>query len=164
MKSLLIVRHAKSSWDPAVTSDFDRKLNHRGKSDAPEMAGRLKEKNILPDIFISSPAKRARKTAELFGEVLAIRKQEILLIDQLYEAAMPVFFQTVSDISDSFQVAGIFAHNPGITDFVNALCSVKIDDMPTCGIFGVKIYTEKWAEFEVAEKEFWFFDYPKLID
>ena len=161
MKYVLLVRHAKSSWDAADTSDFDRTLNERGKKDAPEMAHRLQKRHVAIDAFVSSPAKRAKKTAELFASTLGADKKDILYIDKLYHAAAPVFFDTIAGMADSIQCMAIFAHNPGITDFVNMLTSVRTDNMPTCAVFAVTANISSWKEFEKAKKEFWFFDYPK---
>ncbi len=83
MKTLLLVRHAKSSWDVAGLDDLERPLNERGKKDAPEMAKRVKERNIHPDIFLSSSAKRAYKTAKLFAKEFGLAKSEIVLEKKL---------------------------------------------------------------------------------
>lgn len=161
MKCVLLVRHAKSSWDTAALNDFDRPLNDRGKKDAPEMAHRLVKRAITIDSFVSSPAKRARKTAELFAEEMNADKRNILFIDQLYHAAAPVFFETIAGTDDAINTLAIFSHNPGITEFVNMLTNVKTDNMPTSAVFGIKAAIRSWKEFEKAKKEFWFFDYPK---
>ncbi len=80
MKTLLLVRHAKSSWNDLTLSDFDRPLNDRGKDDAPQMAKRIKDKKIKIDLFISSPAKRAKKTANIFMEIFDENKKKYLLL------------------------------------------------------------------------------------
>lgn len=161
MKTLLLVRHAKSSWDDPGTDDIDRPLNDRGKTDAPVMAKRLKNKGIKIDTFISSPAKRARRTARYFAEEYNLEKKDIVIEDKLYMASPAAFAETIRDIKDKFDVAILFAHNPGITDFANNLTQVRIDNMPTCAIFAVTANTDTWAEFEKSEKNFLFFDYPK---
>ena len=160
MKILLLVRHAKSSWDTPGISDFDRPLNERGKKDAPEMAKRIAEK-ITIDHFVSSPAKRARKTAKYFAEAFDQKKEDIKLVVELYAANTLAFQHAVQDLDDTFKVAAVFSHNPGITDYANLLTNVKIDDMPTCAVFAVAAETDKWADFRTAEKNFLFFDYPK---
>lgn len=161
MKTLLLVRHAKSSWDAPGLSDFDRPLNERGKKDAPEMAKRLKDKNINIDLFVSSPAKRAKKTAKYFAEAFEVKKDGIQLVDDLYLASPSAFQKTIIELSDKNNAVAIFSHNPGITEFANALTNVRIDDMPTCGVFAIHIDTDSWSDFENAEKKFLFFDYPK---
>ena len=161
MKQLLIIRHAKSSWATIGQNDFDRPLNERGIRDAPKMAERLLEKKISIDAFISSPAKRAITTAGLFAQVYQFNSKGIETIPQLYHAHTSVFYEVISQIEDSIITAALFSHNPGITEFVNELTRTKIDNMPTCGIFGITSATEKWKNFRKAERTFWFFDYPK---
>ena len=160
MKTLLLIRHAKSSWDAPGLSDFDRPLNERGKKDAAEMAKRLKEK-IDIDLFVSSPAKRARKTAKLFAEEYGTKKDDISLVEDLYAATMPAFQKTVIELNNKYNTVALFSHNPGITEFANSLTNVRIDDMPTCSIFAVHADIDKWESFSNAEKKFLFFDYPK---
>jgi phosphohistidine phosphatase len=161
MKTLILVRHAKSSWDTPGLSDFDRPLNERGKKDAPEMAERLKEKGIKVDRFVSSPAKRAKRTARYFAEEFGADKDDIKLVEDLYLATPEAFASAILNLNDKDEIVALFAHNPGITEFASSLTNVKIDDMPTCAMFGVQADTEKWSEFEKAEKKFLFFDYPK---
>lgn len=161
MKTLIVVRHAKSSWDRFDQPDIERPLNDRGKKDAPEMAQRLKEKDIKIDLLVSSPAKRAHKTAKLFAEGYKINKEDILIIDELYEASVETFYRVVHELPAKEKVVVLFSHNPGITSFVNSLSNVRIDDMPTCGVFAVSAAVENWTEFKEAEKQFLFFDYPK---
>jgi phosphohistidine phosphatase len=161
MKTLLIIRHAKSSWDTATLSDFDRPLNERGKKDAPAMAKRLIENKVTPDLFVASPAKRAKKTAELFAKEFGKSEDEISFVSELYHAPVQAFYDIVSAFDDSHNCAAVFSHNPGITEFVNSLNTVQLDNMPTCGIFAINALIKKWSEFSGAKKEFWFFDYPK---
>lgn len=162
MKSLIIIRHAKSSWDITTVDDFDRPLNDRGKNDAPEMAKRLLKEKIKIDAFISSPAKRAKKTAQLFIDEFQRSKDDIIYIPELYNVSSAVLYKVAESIEDKYSSAAIFSHNPGVTDFANSLTTFKIDDMPTCGIFAIKVHSDKWKDFQNAQKEFWFFNYPKL--
>jgi phosphohistidine phosphatase len=161
MKSVIIIRHAKSSWDNIGESDFDRPLNDRGKEDAPRMAKRLLEREVSIDAFISSSAKRARKTAALFIKEFNGNKEDILLVPELYLAGPDAFFDAIAKAPASANTIALFGHNPGITEFANDLTDVRIDDMPTCAIFAVKADIKEWAEFKDAPKQYWFFDYPK---
>ena len=161
-KTLLIIRHAKSSWDVGTITDFERPLNDRGKKDAPIMAKRLIDRNILIDTFVSSPAKRAKKTAELFCEVYNKKAIDILLVSMLYHPEVNNFYEAIAQLDNSADTVAIFSHNPGITEFLNTLTdTVRIDDMPTCSVFGIQIHSDKWADFKKAKKHFLFFDYPK---
>jgi len=160
-KTLLLVRHAKSDWGDPSLSDMDRPLNDRGKTDAPVMAHRLLDKKIGIDAFISSPAKRARRTASIFAREYKQDKGDIVLKSELYGAGEEVFYEVISKAKDKWKSIAVFSHNPGLTDFANLLTDVKTDNIPTCGIFAVKADCKKWADFREAKKEFWFFDYPK---
>ncbi len=161
MKHLILVRHAKSSWDSINMEDFDRPLNDRGNRDAPVMAKRLLKKDIDIDLFVSSPAQRALSTATFFAEAYQKKQKKIIQQAALYEANVSAFYEVVAGLENDAKSAAIFSHNSGITDFVNSLTPTRIDNLPTCGIFAVKADIKKWADFEAAEKEFWFFDYPK---
>ena len=161
MKTVLLVRHAKSSWDDITLSDFERPLNDRGKKNAPEMAERLLKKGIAIDAFLSSPAKRAKKTAEAFAKEYGQDKDTVILVPSLYEAQHENFLKAIEDAPDKASNIALFSHNPGITDFVNSLTEVRIDNMPTCSVFAVKVPIRNWSDFRQATKEFYFFDFPK---
>ena|SRR6478735_2531906 len=161
MKTLVVVRHAKSSWDQPGLSDFDRPLNERGKKDAPLMANRLKDKGIELEHLVSSPAKRAKKTAKYFAEEFRLKKEDIKLVEALYGATQPEFLQAIKDIHDKYKTVALFSHNPGITEFASSLTNVRVDDMPTCAVFAVRANADNWIDFMEVEKSFLFFDYPR---
>lgn len=164
MKTLIVVRHAKSSWAEPGLNDFDRPLNDRGKHDAPDMAIRLRKKEKEIDLFISSPAKRAHHTCRFFCKEYDVPEKKIKLVDELYNASAQTIYRVIASVKDSHKQVALFAHNPGITEFVNTLIDdVKIDNMPTCGIFGVKADIHDWADFFASPKKFLFFDYPKNL-
>lgn len=162
MKQLLLVRHAKSSWANIGQDDFDRSLNDRGLKDAPDMAERIKAKGIQIDQFISSNALRAFTTASFFADAFEQKPSKIFQLKQLYHAPPAIYYQLIQDIDDSIKTAAIFAHNPGITDFINEMDLLYVPNMPTCGVYAINIETHHWADFNKAKKEFWFFDYLKL--
>ena len=161
MKTLLLIRHAKSSWDNVILPDFERPLNERGKHDAPLMAKKIKDKKIEIDTFVSSPAKRAKKTAEIFMHEFDAKEKNLILISSLYEATVEKFYGAIEDLKDKSDTVALFAHNPAITDFINSLECSSIDDMPTSAVYAIKIKTKSWKDFRKAHKEFLFFDYPK---
>jgi phosphohistidine phosphatase len=163
LKRLFIIRHAKSDQS-FFGNDFERPLNERGRSDAPVMAKRLLDKKYTIDTLVSSPAVRARQTAESFAGTLKMVPAEIIFISALYHAAPEVFYDVVAGLPHDLDTVAIFSHNPGITYFVNSLhAGTKIDNMPTCGIFAVSADITDWAGFTKAKKEFLFFDYPKKV-
>lgn len=159
MKSLLVVRHAKSSWESDGQRDFDRPLNDRGRRDAPMMADRLVSRGVVPDLLVSSPALRAKTTAELFASRFGIT--DIFFKPELYHAPAPIFYSVIGGFDELASTACLFSHNPGITDFVSELTSVRVDNMPTCAVFALRANIGSWSEFRGGKKDFWFFDYPK---
>ncbi len=162
MKQILIIRHAKSSWALAGQEDFDRPLNDRGQRDAPMMARRMLDKGVSIHAFVSSTANRAITTAGYFAETYGVSKKDIRGIKKLYHAYPSVFYEVINKLEDTISTVALFAHNPGITMFVNELTQTRIDDMPTCGIFAIQADISNWKDFEDGNKTFWFFDYPKL--
>lgn len=161
MKTVILVRHAKSDWSDASLSDFERPLNERGKRDAPVMAQRLKDKKIKLDAIIASPAKRAAKTAKCFAEIFDIKKDKIDFKEKLYLAEPSTFYAVIENADNKHDCIAVFSHNFGITDFANMLTNTRIDNIPTCGVFAINVKADKWSDFKDAEKEFLFFDYPK---
>src|SRR5215216_6720388 len=130
MKELLLIRHAKSSWDDPMQNDFDRPLNKRGNKDASVMAERLLDKKIKIDAFLTSPAERALSTCIYFAKAYDVKKKEIIQVPELYEAGAENFYKVISEVDNSFDTIAIFSHNPGITAFANELTDVHVDDMP----------------------------------
>lgn len=126
------------------------------------MAEKLLERKIKIDAFVASPAKRAAKTASIIAEAFGKKKEKIIFKEELYLASVDVFREVVSALDDKYDTVAIFSHNEGITDYANMLCPVRVDNIPTCGIYAVKADIKSWKEFEEGEKLFWFFDYPKL--
>jgi phosphohistidine phosphatase len=160
MKTILLIRHAKSSWE-SNEDDFDRPLNSRGENDAPMMAKRLVKRNIKLDVLISSPAKRAISTAFYFAKAYDIKKTEIIRSGFLYEPTVASFYKAIEHVDDAFESVAVFSHNPAITGFANSLTTVKIDNLPTCSVFAIKANITKWKDFPEGSKSFFFFDFPK---
>lgn len=163
MKTLLLIRHAKSSWDNFSLKDEERPLNDRGKKAATEMAGRLLKKKIAINAFLSSPAKRALTTAQYFTKVYGANKNDIIIVPGLYMPNMEAFIQTIRNAPAGAGSIALFSHNNGITDFANNLSATRIDHMPTCAVFAVKCNLTQWSDFEVGVNDFYFFDYPKKV-
>ena len=161
MKTLILVRHAKSDWSNEGLSDSERPLNERGKKDAPEMAKRLRKRGLKVDAFVSSPAERAFRTARYFADEFGVKKGDIEAEKSLYGAATSQFEGVISSLKEKWNAVALFSHNPGITDYANTLCTVHTDNMPTCGTFAVQAAVDSWKDFTKAEKSFLFFDYPK---
>ena len=160
MKTLFLIRHAKSDW-PINMSDFDRPLNERGKKNAPKMANFLKNLGVRIDNFVTSPAKRALTTCRYFAEVF--ENKNIKKMEELYNASPTEFLEVIENLDDSVENVAIFSHNNGITYFANSLTDENIEHMPTCSVVAFRIETENWAEFKKSAKEFLFFNKPKEI-
>jgi len=163
MKTILLVRHAKSSWENFSVNDEERPLNARGKRDAPDMARRLLKKNILIDVFLSSPALRAKTTAEFFAEEYEMQKDKIIIVPELYMANNAAFTDTIKNAPADADIIALFSHNSGITEFANTLSSTKVDHMPTCAVFAVTCDIRSWADFKPGNNRFFFFEYPKKV-
>ena len=161
MKRLYLVRHAKSSWSDPTLGDIDRPLNDRGKKNAPEMGERLKNQSILPDVLISSPAKRARSTAKKIAKKIGYSKKKILIADLLYHGSLNDMLNGIQQFDDDHGSVMLFGHNPSFTDFANQLCNINIYNIPTCGIVAIDFNVESWKEVENKKGDLVFFDYPK---
>jgi phosphohistidine phosphatase len=161
MKVLILVRHAKSSHSFGVSSDFDRPLNDRGFKDASDMGKKLFKEHTRIDQFVSSPALRAKTTAELFVAEYDRKLKEILLVPSLYHANPEAFDEVVQKLEDVYNHVALFSHNPGITDYAGALSRAHISHMPTSSVFAVTAPVDSWKDFSLAEKSFLFFYKPE---
>jgi phosphohistidine phosphatase len=160
MKTIYLVRHAKSSWSNPGLSDFDRPLNKRGKRDAPFMGELLKEKKIKPELVLSSPAKRAKKTALEVTEKLKYPMKQIIFKEEMYEASDNELLKVIQKLDEEAKSVMLFAHNPGLTQLNNYLSDHYIDNIPTCGVVAIE-FNCKWSEIKKNSGKFLFFEYPK---
>jgi phosphohistidine phosphatase len=163
-RTLVLIRHAKSSWSNPLETDFERPLNERGKTEAPEMGKKLKALELVPDLIISSSAKRTRQTAKKIAGEVGYDTDNIKWEEKLYHCIPSVFGEVIYGLKDSVKTVFIVAHNPGITEFVNQLSlRFKIDNMPTCGVVGAHFDGAAWNEFPSVEKKVFLFDYPGKV-
>jgi phosphohistidine phosphatase len=161
MKTLVIIRHAKSSWDYPTLSDFERPLNDRGLRDAPRMGKRLDEKEIIPDLMLSSPAKRALTTCHYFADALQCPSTCIRTESSLYHASEETILKIIKSLENTSDIIFLFGHNPGLTDFVNKISNSHIQNIPTCGMAGISFNALRWREITWGSGELIFFDFPK---
>lgn len=161
MKTLYIVRHAKSSWDYPELTDFERPLNKRGLRDAPFMGKILKEMGILPELIISSPALRAYKTAKIISEEIGYQLEDIETSESLYEYGTKEALQIIQSVDDEINSLMIFGHNPTLTQLNNYLSNNRIDNIPTCGITSIIFNVDKWNKIKTGLGKEEFFEYPK---
>ena len=146
MRTLLIMRHAKSSWDNPEISDFDRPLNSRGLNAAPFMGNLIYTNHLTPDLIISSPAKRAKQTAILVKETAEIA-EKIEFQEQIYEASPTTLLYLVSQISNKYKSILLVGHNPGLEGFIRILTS-EIETMPTAAVAKINLEITNWDEIK----------------
>lgn len=147
MKQLILVRHAKSSWD-APLQDFDRPLTVRGIHDAHLVSSKVGDN--MPKSFMvwSSAAKRAAETAMIFAQNLSFPVESIVFKDELYTFDARKLEQIIKTCSDDCDHLIVFGHNEAVTDFVNKFGNVSIDNVSTSGFVDIKLDTESWSDFE----------------
>lgn len=145
MKTLLVMRHAKSSWDNPAQDDHDRPLNKRGRRDAPRMGRLLQEHSLRPDLIVASSARRAQETADLVapecGDV-TIRTEP-----RLYHASPQTWFEVIRALPDSASRVLCIGHNPGIEEFLSALAEQGAP-MPTAAVAWVELPIGAWRSFD----------------
>lgn len=161
-RTIIILRHAKSSWGDAECSDFDRKLNKRGLRDAPFMAQILKKH--LPhtlDLIVTSPAKRARLTTQYFQKEFGLNDDSYWEDKRLYHAYLDTITEVIQECPNEVDHILIGGHNPGLTYFVNEFPGFSLDNLPTAGIVVAKIKIESWKDFNPGMGKVVAFHYPK---
>ncbi|MTI19740.1 histidine phosphatase family protein [Fulvivirga sp. RKSG066] len=161
MKTLYLIRHAKSSWKFPELSDAERPLNKRGKRDAPDMGKRLKNKGLFPDLMLSSPANRALTTCQMIAKALDYPKEAIETDRRVYHAGVSELLRVVQGIDDTWNTVCLFGHNPGFTDFANELTHSDIYNIPTCGVFACSFDVDSWKDVGYGKGKRTHYDFPK---
>jgi phosphohistidine phosphatase len=144
MKTLLLLRHAKSSWAKRGVHDHDRPLNARGKRDAPRIGRLLREQQLTPDAIFSSTAKRARKTAQKVAQGSGF-SGKIQLLRELYLADTAALLTVMRDLNDEFQRPLLVGHNPGFEEFLAALTG-QDEHLPTAGLAQITVPLDRWGD------------------
>ncbi|HEY9323650.1 MAG TPA: histidine phosphatase family protein [Agromyces sp.] len=145
MKTLLLVRHAKSSWGDQTLPDHERPLNHRGRRDAPRVGARLRERGVVPDVIVTSTAVRARSTAEILAQALDLGSGRIVEDDRLYGATADGLLDIIRALDDESTSVMLVGHNPEIGELASRL-SDEIAEMPTCAVAEFRFDVADWAE------------------
>ncbi len=161
MKRLLLCRHAKSSWKDISLHDIDRPLNKRGKRNAPVMGTLLRERGVVPDIILSSPACRARKTARQLAGKTGYPRKKIVIVDALYGASPDRMLKIIQKLDDSGETALLVGHNPETTMLANILGNLDISNVPTCGIVALDFAVQEWKDVRPQQGTLVFFEYPR---
>lgn len=144
MKTLFLLRHAKSSWDDPTLADFERPLNGRGLKAAPFMGEFLRKNGFFPQMIVSSPAVRARHTAELVNDAGGFNA-ELKFEDRIYEASPHALREVVAGLSDRVDNLMVVGHNPGIEALVRSLTG-RIEPMPTAAAAIIDLSVTSWSE------------------
>ena len=145
MKTLYLVRHAKSSKDDPSLADRDRPLADRGRKDAPMMGKRLAKRDVKPDLLVSSPALRALTTAQLMADEIGYARKKIVLDDRLYGSSAHGLLAVVRALDKKVDRVMLVGHNPEFTELAHRLSS-DIADMPTCAIAEFRFDTKTWSD------------------
>lgn len=161
MKQLTLIRHAKSSWKNPELTDFQRPLRKRGMRDAPRMGEIMAKKLDRPDMFLSSPARRALDTAHLVCAALVLDTESVVTDERLYHAGLADLYAVLSELEDGYERIFLCAHNPGITEFVNFLTLSMIEKVPTCGVAHITLPVDNWKDIAFGVGKLVFFDCPK---
>ena len=160
MKTLFLIRHAKSSWGDTALPDKDRPLDDRGKRDAPKMGKRLAKRDVKPDLILSSPAMRALTTAEIIAKKLDYKLKDIVVDDRLYASEVDDLLNVIHKLGDKLERVMLFGHNPELSEFAHRLSS-EITHMPTCAVAEFTFNAKSWSNIGKAKLAKVALDYPK---
>jgi len=163
MKTLILVRHAKSSWNDSSLNDIDRPLNKRGLRDAPFMGKLLKETGIRVDKFISSPANRALTTAKYFAAAYGLHEaDDIEIKDLIYHESIRSIMSYVANLENEWDIVALFGHNPDFTSLASILTNESFKNVPTCGVVCIDFNSKSWEDTGESLGKLRFFKYPKM--
>lgn len=160
MKTLFLVRHAKSSRDDTAMSDKDRPLNDRGKRDAPKMGERLAKRDVKPDLVLSSPATRALTTAEIIAKKLDYKVKDIVVDERLYAVGADDLLEVVHKLGDKLERVMVVGHNPELSALAHRFSS-EITHMPTCAVAEFTFDAKSWSNVSKDKPVKVALDYPK---
>ncbi|ALW84107.1 phosphohistidine phosphatase [Hymenobacter sedentarius] len=163
MKTLYLLRHAKSSWSFNELSDQERPLNDRGRDDAPAMGKALAKRHIRPDLVVSSPAVRAMSTAVLVAREVEYPHDKIVVEPGIYGADVDGLLDVIHHLPDTAASVLLVGHNPTITETANALSPSSLNEMPTAAVVCLRFDCDHWADVSKANAEFYFYDYPRNV-
>jgi phosphohistidine phosphatase len=161
MKTLTLVRHAKSSWKDSSLADRDRPLNKRGNRDAPEMGRRIVAAGIRPSLIVSSPAVRAWTTAKVIANEIGYPREFLQRDNALYLASVNSILDVIASQDAGFNSLMLVGHNPGFTDFANYLVPGLTNNVPTAGVVSVELDTDEWTLYDKPDTELLLYDFPK---
>ena len=160
-RKLIIIRHGKSSWDHEGLDDIDRPLAERGILNSADMARRLQEKGLVPELILSSPASRALNTALIMMRNWELEPEKLQIHDPLYDAYLEEIKQVVSTAPPKISQLAIYGHNPSFTMYANLFLNERLDNLPTAGVVVVTLDSESWKGIGRKQVKETYVDYPK---
>lgn len=146
MKTIYIIRHAKSSWKDINISDMDRPLKKRGRSDSKEIATKLLEEGVKPDVIYTSPALRAYDTAKVFTKYMKLSENDIQVMDKLYLPDFGTLLKTVLYLNNDLNCVFIFGHEPSLSTFVNYFIEKPLEKLVTSSVTKMEFDTDTWKD------------------
>lgn len=161
MKTLYLMRHAKSSWKDPDLVDHQRPLNKRGKKNAPEMGRRLKKQGSIPDVIVSSDARRALDTAAAVAAILDLPADAVHPHEALYHASPGRILDIIQQFTDQWKQVMVIGHNPAFTELANRFVARPIANIPTAGIVELRFDVRAWRRIGSENLKSSRFDYPK---
>ncbi len=163
MKTLTLMRHAKSSWKEAVQSDLERPLLEKGLKRTRLIIDFLQGKEFIPEMILTSHAVRALETARIMAYVFNVPDDKLRIEKSIYTASAEEYFDQFFDIPRQISHVLLVGHNPAITNFANRFLQQKIDYLPTSGIVSISFETGRWEELPLAGHRLLFITYPKML-
>jgi phosphohistidine phosphatase len=163
VKTLTIIRHAKSSWSDQSINDHDRRLNERGRQDAYVMGEQLANNHVNLGTVFCSTARRAVKTLKRLSRKYPIDEAQIQFYEELYLADLDELINFINHLPDQYASATLIAHNPGLTELVNYLTAEGMTNLPTMGVYIAELQIEQWAQLEQGCGRRIAYFYPKLF-
>lgn len=161
MKDLLIIRHAKSSWDHPGLADHERPLSPRGEKAAPAMGHRLRRRALVPARLVVSPAVRAQQTAESLATAMGLDADAIVTDPRAYEADAEDWLDIIQELPDELQRVGIVGHNPALHELAAHLVDLRVDKFPTAAVVHAGFDVDRWRDVARDTGSCVDFDYPK---
>jgi phosphohistidine phosphatase len=161
MKKIYLLRHAKSSWDYPELDDFERPLNKRGRRDLYIMAKVIADLSLQPDQFLSSPALRAAFTAMQIADLIGYPSDKIQFNALIYDASTTTLLNILKSLDNTLSSLLLVGHNPCLTGLANYLANKPIDNIPTCGLYGMSTKIKTWEGLSESCADFVLFEYPK---
>ncbi len=162
MKTLLVMRHAKSDYPAHIDSDFARPLNERGQNDLPHMAALLRQYGPQPEHILSSAAVRARQTAEGLAQHLGLAAERFELDEALYLAPPTTLLNRLGQLPNALEKTLLIAHNPGVEELIYLLSGARVE-LPTAGLAAIACHADTWAEIQPGSGHLLYLVAPRLI-